>query len=117
MVEDSLSTHWIRQSTAGAMAREERDQRQHAFAAKSVYGNGVEAELEDPVLGMNPQHDGAHRRLSRGQIIGLAIFLGALLFLGTTQFDAMLQGLHLLFFVGFMGHSTVKLAAAFTPRA
>ncbi|WP_246263277.1 glycosyltransferase [Caulobacter soli] len=29
----------------------------------------------------------------------------------------MLQGLHLLFFVGFMGHSTVKLAAAFTPRA
>jgi cellulose synthase/poly-beta-1,6-N-acetylglucosamine synthase-like glycosyltransferase len=27
------------------------------------------------------------------------------------------EGFHLLFFVGFMGHSTIKLVAAFTPRA
>jgi cellulose synthase/poly-beta-1,6-N-acetylglucosamine synthase-like glycosyltransferase len=29
----------------------------------------------------------------------------------------MLEGFHLLFFVGFLGHSAIKLIAAFTPRA
>jgi cellulose synthase/poly-beta-1,6-N-acetylglucosamine synthase-like glycosyltransferase len=72
---------------------------------------------DDPGLAVPPRQDGAHRRLSRGQVIGLAILLLTLLLFAFMRPHATLQGLHLLFFVGFMSHSTIKLVAAFTPRA
>jgi len=50
-------------------------------------------------------------------MVGLAVLSVLLLLLATFQTHATLEGFHLLFFVGFMGHSAVKLVAAFTPRA
>ncbi len=97
------------------MAREERDQQQRVFGAQAADGGWVDALPDDLTSPAKPLQDGAHRRLSRGQIIGLAILLGLALLLGAAQPNAMLQGLHLLFFIGFMGHSAIKLAAAFTP--
>jgi cellulose synthase/poly-beta-1,6-N-acetylglucosamine synthase-like glycosyltransferase len=99
------------------MAREERDQRRRAFGAEATDGSWIEALPDGVASAAKPLHDGAHRRLSRGQVIGLAILVLTLLLLMAMRPQAMLQGLHLLFFVGFMSHSTIKLAAAFTPRA
>ena len=98
------------------MAREERDQQRRAFGPKVVDADLVEPPSDDPISTARPLQDGAHRRLSRGQIIGLAILLGLVLLLGVIRSHETLQGFHLLFFVGFMSHSAIKLAAAFTPR-
>ena len=98
------------------MAREERDQRRRAFGNKPVDRDWIQAPSGEPARAASPLPDGAHRRLSRGQLIGLAVLLTLLLLLVTFQTRATLEGFHLLFFVGFMGHSAVKLVAAFTPR-
>jgi hypothetical protein len=66
------------------MAREERDQRRRAFG-----NEGGRRKLDrglpdgEPVRRPTPLPDGAHRRLSRGQIVGLAILLALLLLLAT----------------------------------
>ena len=99
------------------MAREERDQRRSAFRTKPSNGRGIGATKDDAVQAAAPLPDGAHRRLSHGQMAGLAILLATLLLLATFQTRATLEGFHLLFFVGFMSHSAIKLVAAFTPRA
>jgi cellulose synthase/poly-beta-1,6-N-acetylglucosamine synthase-like glycosyltransferase len=99
------------------MAREERDQRRRAFGAQVADGSWIGVLPEAPASTAKPLQDGAHRRLSRAQVIGLALLALALLLLIAARPQAMLQGLHLLFFVGFMSHSTIKLVAAFTPRA
>jgi len=96
------------------MAREERDQRRHAFGTKPSDGRAIGGTEGDAAP---PLPDGAHRRLSRGQMAGLAILLAILLLLAAFQTRATLEGFHLLFFVGFMSHSAIKLVAAFTPRA
>jgi cellulose synthase/poly-beta-1,6-N-acetylglucosamine synthase-like glycosyltransferase len=98
------------------MAREERDQRRRAFGKKPAGKGWIETPRGEPVQAAAPLPDGAHRRLSRGQAIGLTLLLTLLLFLATFQTHTTLEGFHLLFFVGFMGHSAVKLVAAFTPR-
>ena len=98
------------------MAREERDQRRDPFGNKPASGRWIEAPSGEASRVAAPLPDGAHRRLSRGQAIGLMALLALLLLLATFQTRATLEGFHLLFFVGFMGHSTVKLIAAFTPR-
>lgn len=99
------------------MAREERDQRRSAFGTKPSDGRAIEGPRGEAVQAAAPLPDGAHRRLSRGQMAGLAILLAILLVLATFQTRATLEGFHLLFFVGFMSHSAIKLVAAFTPRA
>jgi len=99
------------------MAREERDQLRRAFGAKAIEGNSVEALPEHSDRHVQPVQDGAHRRLSSGQIIGLTILMLTLLVLGITWREPMGRAMHLLFFVGFTVHSAVKLVAAFTPRA
>jgi cellulose synthase/poly-beta-1,6-N-acetylglucosamine synthase-like glycosyltransferase len=99
------------------MAREERDQRRRVFGAGAADANWGQTPRSDPEAKAKPLPDGAHRRLSLGQVIGLAIFGVAILLLAGLQTHPMFEGLHLLFFVGFMGHSTIKLVAAFTPRA
>ena len=98
------------------MAREERDQRRRTFGAQAADGSWIEALPEGSVSAAKPLQDGAHRRLSRGQVMGLATLLLTLLLLWVWRPHPMMEGLHLLFFVGFVGHSTIKLAAAFTPR-
>jgi cellulose synthase/poly-beta-1,6-N-acetylglucosamine synthase-like glycosyltransferase len=61
--------------------------------------------------------DGAHRRLSHGQIAGLVVFaILAALSMAVWPLRT-LEGFHLVFFVGFMGNSAIKLVAAFTPLA
>jgi cellulose synthase/poly-beta-1,6-N-acetylglucosamine synthase-like glycosyltransferase len=61
--------------------------------------------------------DGAHRRLSHGQIAGLVVFaILATLSIAVWPLRT-LEGFHLVFFVGFMGNSAIKLVAAFTPLA
>ncbi|KQY30086.1 family 2 glycosyl transferase [Caulobacter sp. Root487D2Y] len=99
------------------MAREERDQRRRAFGTEAADGSWIEALADGPDATATPLRDGAHRRLSRGQVVGLSTFVLALLVLTALRPQPMLEGFHLLFFVGFMGHSTIKLVAAFTPRA
>lgn len=98
------------------MAREERDQRRRAFGAETADGGWIETLPEGPASTAEPLKDGAHRRLSRGQIVGLAILAATVLLLTAWRPHPMLEGFHLLFFVGFMGHSAIKLVAAFTPR-
>jgi len=98
------------------MAREERDQRGRTLGAKTADGLWIEALPEDIGSAAPPLQDGAHRRLSRGQIAGLAVLTLALLLLTAWRPDPMMQGFHLLFFVGFLSHSGIKLVAAFTPR-
>ncbi len=97
------------------MAREERHQRRRAFGTKPADRHWIEAFGSGAVKAA-PLPDGAHRRLSPGQAIGLAGLAVVLALLIWLQRDAMLEGLHLLFFVGFMGQSAIKLVAAFTPR-
>jgi cellulose synthase/poly-beta-1,6-N-acetylglucosamine synthase-like glycosyltransferase len=99
------------------MAREERDQRRRAFGTEAADGNWIEALPDSPDLATEPLQDGAHRRLSHGQMIGLSILVLTLVLLTASHPWPMLEGLHLLFFVGFLGHSAIKLVAAFTPRA
>ena len=99
------------------MAREERDQQRRVFGAEPAEGSLIEALPDSPEPTTEPLEDGAHRRLSRGQIVGLTTLAVALLLLTALRPHPMLEGLHLLFFVGFVGHSTIKLVAAFTPRA
>src|SRR5688572_1798701 len=99
------------------MAREERDQRQRAFGAEAIDGVWIDAPPEQPEPAVDPLQDGAHRRLSRGQIVGLSILAISLALLTATQRQPMLEVFHLLFFVGFLLHSTIKLVAAFTPRS
>ena len=98
------------------MAREERDQRRRAFGAEAADGSWIESPSHGPASRAEPLEDGAHRRLSRGQMVGLATLALTLLLLTALRPHPMLEGFHLLFFVGFMGHSTIKLVAAFTPR-
>lgn len=98
------------------MAREERNQRGRAFGAKTADGQWIEA-LGDGTVKAEPLPDGAHRRLSRGQVIGLIIVAVVLAVLIGLQSRATLEAFHLLFFVGFMSQSAIKLVAAFTPRA
>lgn len=97
------------------MAREERHQRRRAFGTKPADRHWIEAFGSGAVKAA-PLPDGAHRRLSRGQAIGLAGLAVVLALLIWLQRDAMLEGFHLLFFAGFMGQSAIKLVAAFTPR-
>src|SRR6478752_2747606 len=99
MVEDSLSTRWIRYCAAGAMAREERDQRRRAFGAKPADEHWIETLGRETVKAA-PLPDGAHRRLSRGQAVGLTIVALVLVALLALQPHATLDGFHLLFFVG-----------------
>jgi len=99
------------------MAREERDQRPRAFGAEASDGVWIDAVPEQPEPAVDPLQDGAHRRLSRGQIIGLSILIISLLLLAVTQLQPMMEAFHLLFFAGFLLHSTIKLIAAFTPRS
>ncbi|MFZ0266826.1 glycosyltransferase [Caulobacter sp.] len=98
------------------MAREERDQQWRAFGARPTDGSWVGATPDEPEWAAKPLRDGAHRRLSRAQIIGLSILVLGLVLLALLQPRLILEGFHLLFFLGFMGHSAIKLVAAFTPR-
>jgi len=98
------------------MAREERDQWRRAFGTDAVDESWAEAPPDNPGSVAEPLADGAHRRLSRGQWAGLATLALTLLVLTALRPHSMLEGLHLLFFVGFMSHSAIKLVAAFTPR-
>jgi len=98
------------------MAREESDQRRRAFETKPADEHWIEARPDEPAQAARLP-DGAHRRLSRGQMAGLTLLLAAVLLLATFRTQATLEGFHLLFFVGFMSHSAIKLIAAFTPRA
>jgi hypothetical protein len=86
------------------------------FEAKPVDVSWIEAPLEKTASTNLPLQDGAHRRLSRGQIVGLAILVLTLPAFGAAWPDLAAQGIHLLFFTGFMLHSAIKLVAAFTPR-
>jgi cellulose synthase/poly-beta-1,6-N-acetylglucosamine synthase-like glycosyltransferase len=99
------------------MAREERDQPRRAFTAETDDGSWTHAPANGHDPAAEPLQDGAHRRLSRGQIIGLSAFVLTLLLIMALRPHLMLASLHLLFFVGFTSHSTIKLVAAFTPRA
>lgn len=103
------------------MAREERDQRWRVFGAKpAAESRAGESWIEFPQDGTAktaPLPDGAHRRLSRSQFIGLIVVTAALAILLGLQNRATLECLHLLFFVGFMSQSAIKLVAAFMPRA
>jgi cellulose synthase/poly-beta-1,6-N-acetylglucosamine synthase-like glycosyltransferase len=98
------------------MAREERDQRR-ASGTKPGVKHRIDGGEGGLVHAPAPLPDGAHRRLSRGQVAGLIVLSVLLLLLATLRTHATWEALHLLFFVGFMGHSGVKLVAAFTPRA
>jgi len=98
------------------MAREERHQRRRAFGAKSADGTWIEA-LEDGAVKAAPLPDGAHRRLSRGQVLGLILLTAVFALLLDLSPHTTLESVHLLFFVGFMSQSAIKLVAAFTPRA
>src|SRR4051812_22436759 len=98
------------------MAREERDQQRRTFGVGATDESRAKRPTDGPGSKARPLQDGAHRRLSRGQIFGLAALAIALLLLAILQPRPGFEGLHLLFFVGFMGHSTIKLVAAFTPR-
>ena len=70
-----------------------------------------------PPTAATPLLDGAHRRLSMAQGIGLAAIALILVIALAIQPHATWQALHLVFFVGFMANSMVKLVAALTPRA
>jgi len=98
------------------MAREENDQRRRAFETKPADEHWIEARPDEPAQAARLP-DGAHRRLSRSQMAGLTLLLAAVLLLAMFRTQATLEGFHLLFFVGFMSHSAIKLIAAFTPRA
>lgn len=98
------------------MAREERDQQRRAFGAATAKAFWIE-DPKDDVVKATPLPDGAHRRLSRGQTIGLAVVALLVTVLIGLRPHATLESVHLLFFIGFMSHSAIKLVAAFTPRA
>jgi cellulose synthase/poly-beta-1,6-N-acetylglucosamine synthase-like glycosyltransferase len=98
------------------MAREERDQQRRAFGAQSADETWIEAS-ESGTARAAPLPDGAHRRLSRSQWIGLFILPVVLAVLLALRPHATWESLHLLFFVGFMSQSAIKLGAAFMPRA
>ncbi|CAN5211799.1 glycosyltransferase [soil metagenome] len=68
-------------------------------------------------MAAKPLPDGAHRRLSRAQGIGLASLALLVIIAVVMKPHATMEALHLLFFAGFMANSMIKLAAAFTPRA
>ena len=70
-----------------------------------------------PPTAATPLLDGAHRRLSMAQGIGLAAIALILVIALAIQPHATWQALLLVFFVGFMANSMVKLVAALTPRA
>ena len=104
------------------MAREERDQRAHAHGPNLTH----EAQAETPLIAeaqvdrptvAKRLPDGAHRRLSRGQAVGLAVLLLATVVAMAIAPWRTLGALHLLFFLGFTINSAVKLVAAFMPRA
>jgi cellulose synthase/poly-beta-1,6-N-acetylglucosamine synthase-like glycosyltransferase len=99
------------------MAREERDQQRRAFGTEAADGSRVEALPDGPASTAEPLEDGAHRRLSQGQVVGLTLSILMVALLTALWPRPMLEGLHLLFFAGFLGHSAIKLVAAFTPRA
>jgi cellulose synthase/poly-beta-1,6-N-acetylglucosamine synthase-like glycosyltransferase len=110
------------------MAREERDPPWHVHDGADITGTFHEtrftAEASRPdgyersrTKSEPPPRDGAHRRLSRAQGVGLIIMALGLAALLVLTPSPTLEGLHLLFFAGFLGLSVVKLAAAFTPRA
>ncbi|MBO9559820.1 MAG: glycosyltransferase [Caulobacter sp.] len=98
------------------MAREERDQQRRAFGAATAEAFWIEAPSKDAVKA-TPLLDGAHRRLSRGQVIGLVAAVLLVPLLIALRPHATFESFHLLFFLGFMSHSAIKLVAAFTPQA
>jgi cellulose synthase/poly-beta-1,6-N-acetylglucosamine synthase-like glycosyltransferase len=100
--------------TGGRMAREERDQRTHTYGASA-------SETPWPDAGQTfdmarPLPDGAHRRLSRAQIMGLSFMALVMIALAIWRPSSTFEGFHLLFFTGFIVNALVKLVAAFTPR-
>jgi cellulose synthase/poly-beta-1,6-N-acetylglucosamine synthase-like glycosyltransferase len=72
-------------------------------------------DVDPPAAARLP--DGAHRRLSRSQGIGLTALALLAVIAMAIQPRTMLETFHLIFFIGFMANSTIKLVAAFTPRA
>ena len=99
------------------MAREERDQRVRAHGAGVSHDIWVETPRV-PALqaAAKPLPDGAHRRLSRAQGVGLGLLLLSAIIAVAIEPRATFETFHLLFFVGFMGNSMIKLIAACTPR-
>ncbi len=98
------------------MAREERDQQRLRGSFGPSVENEAQKRLETAPPPAKPLPDGAHRRLSRAQVIGLSALIVGVLTLIAIDPHGTFEGFHLLFFVGFMGSSAIKLVAAFTPR-
>ena len=100
------------------MAREERDQRAWAHGLGAPHDIWIETPeaLACPTAA-KPLPDGAHRRLSRAQGVGLATLALSVIIAVAIEPHATLEAFHLLFFAGFMANSLIKLVAAFTPRA
>lgn len=103
------------------MAREERDQRVRTHGpaeAPDIWTETPQAPRPpiDHSAAAKPLPDGAHRRLSRAQGIGLVAMALALFIAMAIQRHATLEVFHLLFFVGFMANALIKLVAACTPR-
>ena len=100
------------------MAREERDQRAWANGPDAAHDIWIATpQTTPPPAAAKPLPDGAHRRLSRAQGIGLAAIALSVIIAVAIEPRTTLEVFHLLFFVGFMANSTIKLVAAFTPRA
>ena len=100
------------------MAREERDQRAWAHGPDVAHDIWIETpQVSAPQTTAKPLPDGAHRRLSRAQGVGLTTLALSVIIAVAIEPHATLEAFHLLFYAGFMTNSLIKLVAAFTPRA
>lgn len=90
------------------MAREERDQQGRAWRAG--------APIAAPGAPAPPLPDGAHRRLSPAQVVGLILLAALVMVLAATRPALLAEIFRWLFVAGFTLNAVVKLAAACTPR-